>query len=226
MSAIDKIDELSKKDAAKTKFVNIKPVNWKDFPKNFLIIQIGFVLFGLSLALLYRGNLGVSAWFILEVAVANLLGISLGNMVVLMGFIILSGAILLREPIGWGTIANIISIGFWLDLWITIVPNVIDNLYIQGLMLIGAIFIMGLATAIYISVDGGAGPRDSLMLGINRVTGLSIRVSRASIEIIVVIVGTLLKGPIGIGTVIFALGIGPAVQWSFKLLGIKRGLAH
>ncbi|MFT3892012.1 MAG: hypothetical protein QM730_10290 [Anaerolineales bacterium] len=87
--------------------------------------------------------------------------------------------------------------------------------------MLSAIFLMGIATAIYIGVDAGAGPRDSLMLAFHRTTGISIRLGRAVIEITVVAVGYFLGGPLGVGTVIFALLIGPAVQWSFRVFQVK-----
>jgi uncharacterized membrane protein YczE len=80
---------------------------------------------------------------------------------------------------------------------------------------------MGIATAIYIGVDAGAGPRDSLMLAVHRTTHLSIRLGRAIIEVLVVAVGWLLGGPLGIGTLVFALLIGPAVQWAFRLFKVQ-----
>jgi uncharacterized membrane protein YczE len=88
-------------------------------------------------------------------------------------------------------------------------------------MLFGAIFMMGFASALYIGVDAGAGPRDSLMLAVHRTTGMSIRLGRALIEIVVVVIGWFLGGPLGIGTLIFALLIGPVVQWAFKLLKVQ-----
>ena len=101
------------------------------------------------------------------------------------------------------------------------IPSVENNLLLQGMILLTAILLMGIATAIYIGVDAGAGPRDSLMLAFHRTTNISIRLGRAIIEIMVVAVGWFLGGPLGAGTVVFALLIGPAVQWSFKLFNVK-----
>ena len=84
-----------------------------------------------------------------------------------------------------------------------------------------AILLMGLGSAIYIGVDAGAGPRDSLMLAIKRTTGVSIRVARAIIEVTVVAIGWLLGGPAGVGTVVYALLVGPAIQWGFKLFNVQ-----
>jgi uncharacterized protein len=101
-----------------------------------------------------------------------------------------------------------------------IIPSIKDNLLLQIGMLLVAIFLMGLASAIYISVDAGAGPRDSLMLAIKRTTGVSIRVARGCIEVTVVAIGWLLGGPAGIGTLIYALLVGPSVQSGFKIFNV------
>jgi len=198
-----------------------KPIRWKTFPRDFIRIQIGFLLFGLAITLMIRGNLGTSAWAVLEVALAQKLGISIGTMTVLTGFIVLSGALLMREPLGWGTLANILSIGPWEDFWLARIPSVEGNLLLQTGMLLSAIFLMGLASAIYIGVDAGAGPRDSMMLAIKRTTGISIRAARAIIEVTVVTLGWLLGGPVGIGTLVYALLVGPSVQLGFKLFNVQ-----
>lgn len=198
-----------------------KPIRWKTFPRDFLIIQIGFCLFGLSIALLIRGNLGTGAWGVLEVGLAYLLNLTPGTMAVISGFVVLSGALIMREKIGWGTLGNIISIGPWMDLHLWYMPSVEDNLLLQSTMLLGAIFIMGLASAIYIGVDAGAGPRDSLMLAVNRTTGLSVRLARTIIEVTVFTIGWLIGGPAGIGTLVFALLIGPAIQFWFRVLKVE-----
>lgn len=112
---------------------------------------------------------------------------------------------------------QILNIGPWLDIFLLFTPSVENNLLMQSAMLLIAIIMMGGATAIYIGVNAGAGPRDSLMLGLKRTTGISIRMARTIIEITVVTVGWLIGGPAGIGTVVFALLIGPAVQWGFKV---------
>jgi len=198
-----------------------KPVRWKSFPKDFIRIQIGFLLFGLAITLMIRGNIGTSAWAVLEVALSRILHLSVGTITVLNGFFVLTGALLLRESIGWGTLANILSIGPWEDFWLARIPSVTDNLPLQIGMLLIAIALMGLASAIYIGVEAGAGPRDSMMLAIKRTTGLSLRVARGIIEVTVVTIGWLLGGPVGVGTLIFALLVGPSVQLGFKLMHVE-----
>jgi uncharacterized membrane protein YczE len=198
-----------------------KQMRWKTFPRDFLQIQLGFLLFGLSIAVMIRASLGTSAWAVLEVALAQLLHLTPGTLSIIVGFVVLGVAVALREKIGWGTLANILFIGPWEDLFLYLIPTIDDNLWIQIPMLLGAIAMMGLASAIYIGVDAGAGPRDSLMLAIKRKTGWSIRAARGAIEITVVILGWALGGPAGIGTVVFALLIGTFVQWGFKLLKVE-----
>ncbi len=198
-----------------------KPVIWKTFPRDFIVIQIGFALFGLSIALMIRSNVGTTPWAVLEVALSQLTNIRPGRISIMVGLVVLLGSLTLRERIGWGTLANIAFIGLWEDMFLSYIPSIEDRLLLQSVMLFGAILMMGFASAIYIGVDAGAGPRDSLMLAFHRTTGLSIRLGRAIIEVTVVAIGWFLGGPLGVGTVIFALLIGPAVQWAFKLLKVQ-----
>lgn len=199
----------------------LKPIRWNTFIRDFFVIQIGFMLYGLALVLIIRADLGTGTWLVLEVALANLLGIQIGTMTVYMGFAVLIIALLLREQVGWGTLGNILSIGPWLNLFLNVLSTPKDNFALQvGMFLLG-VLIQGIATAVYIGVDAGAGPRDSLMLAIHRTTGLSIRLARGAIEVLVVLIGWLLGGPLGFGTVAFALLIGPSVQWAFKLFKVQ-----
>jgi uncharacterized membrane protein YczE len=198
-----------------------KPIRWNTFIYDFIRIQTGFFIFGIAIALMIRGNIGTSAWAVLEVALAKILHFTPGTMTVIMGFLVLSGALIMREKLGWGTLANILSIGPWEDFWLSIIPSVNGNLPLQSGMLFFAIFLMGLASAIYIGVDAGAGPRDSMMLAIKRTTGISIRAARAIIEVTVVAIGWVLGGPAGIGTLIYALLVGPSVQWGFKIFHVQ-----
>jgi deazaflavin-dependent oxidoreductase (nitroreductase family) len=197
------------------------PIHRKTFLRDVIVIQAGFALFGFSIAAMIRSNLGTSAWAVLEVALSNIMFLSPGTLSVIVGFVVLLVAISLKEKIGWGTLANILFIGPWEDLFLWVIPSVSKNLIFQyGLLLIG-VLAMGIASAIYIGVDAGAGPRDSLMLAVKRKTGLSIRMARVCIELFVVLAGWLLKGPLGVGTLIFAILIGPAVQWGFKLFKVQ-----
>jgi uncharacterized membrane protein YczE len=199
----------------------LKPIRWNTFVRDFIVIQIGFMLYGLALTLVVRAELGTGTWLVLEVALANIFGIKIGTLTVYMGFLILVIALLLREQVGWGTLGNILSIGPWLNLFLDLIPSVHNQLALQIAMFLVGVLIQGIATAVYIGVDAGAGPRDSLMLAIHRTTGVSIRLARGALEVFVVLIGWLLGGPAGIGTAAFALLIGPSVQWAFKLFHVN-----
>lgn len=199
----------------------LKQIRRKTFLQDFIRIQVGFILFGIAIAMMIRANLGTSSWAVLEVAESKIFNITPGTMTVINGFLIIIAVLLLKEPIGWGTLGNILCIGPWEDFALWLIPSVKNNLPLQSAMLLVAIFLMGLASAIYIGVDAGAGPRDSMMLAVKRTTGLSLRMARAIIEITVVIVGWLLGGPAGIGTIIYAILVGQAVQWGFKLFRVE-----
>lgn len=194
-----------------------KPIQWKKFPRDLSVAMLGFIFYGLAIALIIRAELGTGPWAVLAVALADLTGTTPGTMLILTGFLVLIGAILLKEQIGWATLGNILIIGPWTDLFLFLIPSFQGILWLRIIGLILAVVLSGVATAVYISVNGGAGPRDSLMLAVSRVSGKSVRTSRAVIEILVVIAGWLLNGPVGIGTLVFAITIGPLVQLFFKI---------
>ena len=142
-------------------------------------------------------------------------------MVILTGLVVLIGALALKEQIGWGTLGNILFIGPWVDFFLIFIPSLEGNLLLQSIGLLVSIVLTGFATAVYISVNAGAGPRDSLMLAISRVTGRSVRLSRAVIEVLVTLLGWMLDGPVGIGTLTFAVLIGPLVQIFFRFFNVQ-----
>ena len=198
-----------------------KPFRKETFWRDFLVIQCGFALFGLSIATMIRANLGTGSWSVLEVALSERLSVSPGSMAIAMGFLVLGISVALREEIGWGTLTNIVFIGLWIDLFLFFIPSVKGNLLLQIPMLAVTIPLQGLASGIYIGVDAGAGPRDSLMLAIHRTTGISIRFARIVLELTVVLIGWAMGGPAGVGTIVFALLIGPSVQWGFRVFKVK-----
>src|SRR5258705_6312314 len=201
--------------------IMLKPIRWNTFIRDFFVIQIGFALYGLSIALSIQANLGTNTWSVFEVALSRISGFSIGTMTVIVAFCVLVVDLLLKEKVGWGTLGNILSIGPWLDLFLWIIPSLKENFALQLLMLLAAVLTQGIATAVYIGVNAGAGPRDSLMLAIHRTTKLSLRAARGSVEVIIFTIGWLLGGPAGIGTLIFAVLIGPTVQWAFDIFHVK-----
>lgn len=198
----------------------LRPVQWRTLPRDFAIIQIGFALFGLSIAVLIQANLGTSPWVMLTVALADLVGLTTGTWTVLTGVLVLALALLMKERVGWGTLGNILFIGPWVDFYLWLLPSVTDNLPLQIGMLLASILLLAFGSAIYIGVNAGAGPRDSLMLAVARISPLSIGQARGGIELLVFILGWLLGGPFGIGTIVVVVLIGPAIQWCFRLLNV------
>lgn len=194
---------------------------WRRFIYDFFVIQIGFLLFGLSIDVIVNASLGLDSWDVLQMALTYHMPITLGESSIAVAFLIVLMDIILKEPLGWGTIANTIFIGVWVDILKPYVPSIPHLFFLQvGYLLLGTL-IMGFATAIYVGVDAGAGPRDTLMLAMSRLGRTSLRVARTCIEITVVAVGWLLGGPAWLGTLIAALAIGPAVQLGFKILRVR-----
>src|SRR3990172_2058582 len=210
----------------KSEIFKFRWMGWRKFAYDFLVIQFGFVLFGLSIDMMVRANLGLGPWDVLHMALTYHLPITLGEASIGVAFVVVLLDVILREPLGWGTIANMIFIGVWIDILKPFVPSVPSIFWIQIAYLLLGTIVMGFATAIYIGVDAGAGPRDSLMLALSRLSKTSVRRARTIIEVTAVTVGWLLGGPAWIGTLVSALAIGPAVQLAFKLLRVRPSKSH
>ena len=171
----------------------------------------GLVLYGVSMALMVRSGLGLDPWDVLHYGVATWLPLSFGGVVIATGVAVLLLWIPLRQMPGLGTIANALVIGLVTDAALALLAPP-EGLVLRAAMLGGGIVLNGLATALYIGAQLGPGPRDGLMTGLVRRTGWSVRVVRTSIELSVVLTGWLLGGVVGIGTIAYALAIGPLVQ--------------
>lgn len=210
----------------KSKIFKFRWMGWRRFAYDFLVIQFGFVLFGLSIDMMVRANLGLGPWDVLHMALTYHLPITLGEASIGVAFVVVLLDVIFREPLGWGTVANMIFIGVWIDALKPFVPSVPGVFWIQTAYLLLGTIVMGFATAIYIGVDAGAGPRDSLMLALSRLSKTSVRRARTILEISAVAVGWLLGGPAWLGTLVFALAIGPAVQLAFKLLRVRTSTSH
>lgn len=180
----------------------------------------GLLLFALAMALLIRAQLGVDPWDVLHLGLAAHLPLSLGTIVILTGVVVLLAWIPLKQWPGLGTLANVLLIGLALDFFLWVIPA-ISGLGWQITTLAGAILINGLGGALYIGSHFGAGPRDGLMTGLHLRTGASIRLIRTGIELAVLAVGWMLGGPVGLGTVAYALLIGPSTQFFFRFAIVK-----
>ena len=174
-------------------------------------LYLGLVLYGFSMALLVRARLGVMPWDVLHQGVARTIGGTLGTVSIVVGALVLLLWIPLRQRPGVGTVSNVLVIGLAVDASLAVLPHV-DGMVLRVALVVAGVLLNAVATAAYIGVRLGPGPRDGLMTGLVRRTGRSVRVVRTSIEVVVVATGWLLGGTLGVATVLYALAIGPLVQ--------------
>ncbi|OKJ71482.1 membrane protein YczE [Streptomyces sp. CB02460] len=182
-------------------------------------LYAGLALYGASSALLVVADLGLEPWGVLHQGLAERTGISIGVVSIIIGAIVLLLWIPLRQRPGLGTVSNVFAVGIAMDGTLALVPEVHGLVARAGVMAAG-IVLNGVATGLYISARFGPGPRDGLMTGLHRRTGRSIRLVRTAIEIAVVVTGFLLGGSLGIGTVLYALAIGPLAQVFLRVFAI------
>jgi len=184
----------------------------------------GLVLYGFSMAFMVQSDLGLNPWDVFHQGLAKVTGISFGWVVILLGIPILLLWIPLRQRPGFGTIANLVVIGFVVDGALALLPEGSGIPARVGYLTAG-ILVNGLATGLYIGAAMGPGPRDGLMTGIvKRFPRLSIRLVRTTIELSVLGVGFLLGGTVGLGTVVYALSIGPLLQVLLPPLTLREPL--
>ncbi|MGW0704820.1 membrane protein YczE [Streptomyces sp. NPDC002643] len=182
-------------------------------------LYIGLVLYGVSMALLVRADLGLEPWNVLHQGIAERTGLSMGVVVTLLGAVILLSWIPLRQRPGLGTISNVLVIGVAMDASLAVVPEA-HGLAVRAPLMVLGIVLNGAATGLYIAARFGPGPRDGLMTALNRVTGLSVRLVRTAIELTVVATGFALGGTVGVGTLLYALSIGPLAQLFLRLFAV------
>ncbi|WP_210438308.1 membrane protein YczE [Nocardioides xinjiangensis] len=174
-------------------------------------LYVGLFLYGVSLALMVRGALGLAPWDVLHSGFIRHVPMTLGQAVVLFSFVVLLLWIPLREMPGLGTISNAVVVGLSADATLAVLDRP-DALAARLGLMVGGVVLCGAAGALYIGAQLGRGPRDGLMTGLSRRTGLSLRLVRTGIEVSVVAIGLLLGGVLGVGTVAYALAIGPLTQ--------------
>jgi uncharacterized membrane protein YczE len=174
-------------------------------------LYAGLVLFGVSMALLVEGRLGVMPWDVLHQGLARRTGLSLGTMTIIVGAFVLLMWVPLRERPGLGTVSNVLVIGVAVDAALFLLPTP-GAVAVRTAFVVAGILLNAVSTAMYIGARFGAGPRDGLMTGLVRRTGRSVGVVKTSIEVGVVGVGWLLGGTVGVATVAFALAVGPLVH--------------
>jgi uncharacterized membrane protein YczE len=192
-------------------------------PRRVTQLFAGLVLYGISMAFMVESGLGLNPWDVFHQGVSKTTGISFGWVVLLTGIPILLLWIPLRQRPGFGTVANLVVIGFVADGALAVLaPG--ESMGMRVTYLVVGIALNGVATGMYIGARFGPGPRDGLMTGIaGRWPRLSIRLVRTSIEVLVLGVGFLLGGTVGVGTVAYALGIGPLVQLFMPVFAVPDG---
>lgn len=189
-------------------------------PERLLRLGIGLWLYGLSVALMIRGGIGASPWDVFHQGMALHVPISFGVVMILVSVAVLLAWIPLRQMPGLGTLANTLLIGPFADLNLALIATP-ESLVLRVVFMLAGVLVCAFATGLYIGAQLGPGPRDGLMTGLARRTGRSIRLVRTLIEISVLLAGVLLGGVFGIGTIVFALGVGPVTQFFLRRLVVR-----
>ena len=172
---------------------------------------IGLALCGLGISMFFAADLGVAPWDVLHVGIANVTGLPVGLVLEIVSLLVLLIWLPLKERWGLGTLMNALEIGLVVLAVVDQLPRT-DALVGRVAYMLGGLVVMGAGTGVYINAGLGSGPRDGLMLACAR-RGISVRRGRTAIELLVLVVGLTLGGPIGIGTAVFAFGIGPMVHF-------------
>jgi uncharacterized membrane protein YczE len=183
-------------------------------------LYAGLLLYGASMALQIRAGLGLDPWDVFHQGIAERTGLSFGTVVIVVGALVLLAWIPLRQRPGFGTVSNVIVIGLAVDAALARLPDA-GSLPVGAAMLLAGVGLNGLAGAAYIGAGLGPGPRDGLMTGMVRRTGRSVRVVRTTLELAVLAAGAALGGTVGVGTVVYALGIGPIVHALLPRLTVR-----
>ncbi len=188
-------------------------------PRRLVQLYAGLVLFGVSMAFLVRARLGLDSWDVLHQGLAEQTGLRFGWVVIAVGALVLLLWVPLRQRPGVGTISNVIVVGLAVDAALDVMPAP-GHMAAQWAFLVAGILVNGVATGLYIGAGLGPGPRDGLMTGL-AARGYSIRLARTLIELAVLILGWLLGGTVGVGTVLYALAIGPLAHYFIPRLRVR-----
>lgn len=193
-------------------FLPIAAVSRRDVVERGLQLLVGLFLYGVALGLMVRGGIGVAPWDVLALGVSEQTGIGYGAVTVLVSIIVLLLWIPLRQRVGLGTLLNALLVGPSADIALAVLP-VPPSIWVGAPMFIAGLLLLAFATGLYIAADFGPGPRDGLMTGLVGRTGWPVWLVRTLIEGSVLLIGFLLGGPVGVGTVLFAFGVGPLIGW-------------
>jgi uncharacterized membrane protein YczE len=197
------------------------PIRGQNLRRRITQLLAGLVLFGVGIALMLQSGLGLPPWDVLHQGLTTQFGLTVGVWSIIVSFVVLVGWLPLRERYGVGTVLNAVVIGVVIDIGVLFIPEP-GTVWLDSLMLVVGILAIGLASGMYIGANLGPGPRDGLMTAVAR-RGVSIRATRWGLEIAVLITGILLGGTFGVGTIAFALFIGPLVQFFLPRWSIDTG---
>lgn len=197
-------------------------------PWRLLQLYLGLVAYGLSMVMMLQSHLGLMPWDVLHQGIALQGGWPMGRVAIAVGFLVLLAWIPIRQRPGIGTVSNVIVIGLVFDATMTLLGDSLAQAGFTARMglLLGGIVLNGIATAAYIGARFGPGPRDGLMTGLARRTGWSLRLIRTLIEGSALLVGFLLGGTLGLGTVAYAVAIGPLIQAMLPMFDRSAGPAR
>ena len=188
-------------------------------------LLFGLVLCGLGIASMVAGDLGLGPWDVLHQGIARLTPVPIGMVNILVGLLVLLAWLPLRERPGLGTLLNVLVIGVVIDLTLLVLTTP-DGLVLRAAMMLAGPVLFGIGSGFYIGAGLGPGPRDGLMTGLARRSGWPVGAVRAGLEITVLVTGWLLGGTVGLGTVVFAVGIGPIVQVSLRWWALPDAVAR
>lgn len=184
-------------------------------------LLVGLWLYGATMAMLVRSGLGLDPWDVFHEGVTHHVPLTFGQVVIVVGAVVLLLWIPLRQRPGIGTVLNVIVIGLAADATLAVLPDA-GSLPVAVLLLVGGIVGNGIAGAMYVGAGLGPGPRDGLWTGIVARTGASVRLVRTALEVTVVVAGFALGGTVGLGTVLYAVAIGPIVQFFLPWFDVAR----
>lgn len=204
-------------------FLNTLPGRWLQF-------ALGILGLGFGIALMVRAEIGLGPWDVLHQGVSRQTGIPMGQSAILVGLLIMLLWLPLRQRPGIGTVLNIIFVGLLTDLLLALLPPLSSDIVPAGWLLptqlvqmTAGIVVLGCGAGLYILAGLGTGPRDGVMMGLVERTGWSVRLIRTLIELVALAVGWLLGGSVGLGTVMFAVGIGPVIQYTLRVVRRWKG---
>lgn len=193
------------------------------FPERLARCVAGLACFGTGIAFFVRSDLGVPPWDVFHTGISQITDRSLGTVLIIVSFFVLLLWIPFRLRPGLGTLLNAVEIGLVEGIAQELIPTT-SSIVVRVFFMITGLVIIALGSGLYIGAELGSGPRDGLMIGLHQSFGISVRLARTTVEVIVMLTGIILGGHIGLGTFVFALGIGPMVQITLRMFQMSPSM--